>query len=152
MTISVDSPAELELPHDGLLGHIVRLDLAVTRALEAVSQRSGIALADYLVLGVIRRSVGGRTAPGAIASVLGRTSGGMSLTLDRLTTAGWVRRRADPGDGRRVIVSLTPSGRALAVRVNDDLHDWERSLSLADAPSALEALERVTAAVDVSEG
>ena len=53
-------------------------------------------MADYLVLGVVRRSPGHRSAPTAICEVLGRTTGGMSLTLDRLEAAGWCAGRPTP--------------------------------------------------------
>ena len=87
-------------------------------------------LLNYLVLGVVRGSEGSRSAPTAICEVLGRTTGGMSLTLDRLTTAGWVRRSPDPADRRRVVVELTDEGMRLAKAVNAELHAWERSLGL----------------------
>jgi DNA-binding MarR family transcriptional regulator len=79
---------------------------------------------------VIRAAPAGRSAPTAICDVLGRTTGGMSLTLDRLTTAGWVVRTPDPADRRRVVVELTPAGTELATRVNRQLHAWEASLAL----------------------
>jgi DNA-binding MarR family transcriptional regulator len=126
---------------DGLLGAIVRLNLAVTQVLDGIAGAHGIALADYLVLGVIRGSEGGRSAPTAICEVLGRTTGGMSLTLDRLTIAGWVRRSPDPADRRRVVVELTPVGLDLATRINAELHDWERSLDVpADTADTMDAV------------
>ena len=114
---------------DGLLGAIVRLQQAVGGVLDDIAGAAGIAFADYLVLGVVRQA-GGQSAPSAIADVLGRTTGGMSLTLDRLEAAGWLQRSPDPSDGRRVIVSLTPAGQRLAVDVNRRLHEWESSLDL----------------------
>jgi DNA-binding MarR family transcriptional regulator len=123
-------PPSLELPADGLMARIVRLNIAVTSALEDITGVAGIGLADYLVLSVIRRSPDGRSAPSAICDVLGRTSGGMSLALNRLEAAGWVRRSVDRADRRRVVVSLSPSGLRLATRVNDALHAWEASLDL----------------------
>ncbi|MCU1377032.1 MAG: regulatory protein MarR [Acidimicrobiales bacterium] len=120
---------------DGLLGGIVRLNLAVTQVLEGITGANGITLADYLVLGVVRGAPGQRSAPTAICEILGRTTGGMSLTLDRLTAAGWVRRSPDPDDRRRVVVELTPAGTELATRVNAQLHDWEASLELASNPT-----------------
>jgi DNA-binding MarR family transcriptional regulator len=135
---------------DGLLGRIVRLNLAVTRALDDIVGRAGITLADYLVLGVIRGAPGRRSAPTAIADVLDRTTGGMSLTLDRLEAAGLVRRSRDPGDGRRVVVALTARGLRLATNVNHELHEWEASLALpkrADAPAVATVLDALTAAV-----
>jgi DNA-binding MarR family transcriptional regulator len=118
---------------EGLLTRLARLALLVEQALDTVTAAAGVATADYMVLGVVRRSPGGRSSPTAICEVLGRTTGGMTLALDRLEGAGWVRRLPDPADGRRVVVELTSSGLALATRVNDALHRWERSLAVPDA-------------------
>jgi DNA-binding MarR family transcriptional regulator len=114
---------------DGLLGHVVRLTIAVDRVLDAVAGAAGISVADYLVLGVVRRAPGHRSAPTAICEVLDRTTGGMSLTLDRLERAGLVRRLPDPADRRRVVVEATAAGVELATRVNGELHAWEESLA-----------------------
>jgi hypothetical protein len=57
----------------------------------------------------------------------------MTATLDRLTTAGWVTRSPDPADRRRVVVTCTPSGVAVAARINAALHAWEDSLGLTAA-------------------
>jgi DNA-binding MarR family transcriptional regulator len=141
----------LELPDDGLLGVVVRLELAVTEVLGAITAEFGISLADYLVLGVVRRSPGGRSAPTAISDVLGRTTGGMTLTLDRLEHAGWLRRSPDPADRRRVVVELTPAGKRLATRVNDALHAWERRLDLPGDPTAVrETVDTLTRAIQAA--
>jgi DNA-binding MarR family transcriptional regulator len=135
-------------PEEGLLGRIVRLNLAVTRALDDITARAGITFADYLVLGVVRRSPGRRSAPGTIAEVLDRTTGGMSLTLDRLEAAGYLRRSRDARDGRRVVVTLTPRGLRVATSVNRALHRWEGSLALpAGGKDVAVALDALTAAV-----
>ena len=126
-----DWAAELGLPSDvGIVARLVRLDLLVRRVLDDITAIEGIAVADYLVLAVIRRSPGHRATPTRICEILDRTSGGMSLALDRLVAAGWVVRGSDPDDGRRVVVDLTPAGLTLATRVNDALHEWEDSLEL----------------------
>ena len=57
----------LDLPDGGLLGAIVRLNLAVTHVLEEHRRSVGLTFADYLVLGVVRRSPDQRSAPTAIA-------------------------------------------------------------------------------------
>jgi DNA-binding MarR family transcriptional regulator len=128
--VVVAAGADLDLPDDGedLLGHVVRLEIAVGQVLDRIADAHGISAADYLVLGVIRRSPAHRSAPTAICSVLGRTTGGMSLTLDRLERAAWVRRLPDPVDRRRVVVEATDEGVRLAKAVNADLHAWEASL------------------------
>jgi DNA-binding MarR family transcriptional regulator len=128
---------------EGLLTRLARLDLLVGRALDTITAAAGVATADYMVLGVVRRSPGARSSPTAICDVLGRTTGGMTLALDRLEAAGRIRRLPDPADGRRVVVELTASGLALATQVNDALHRWERSLGVAEPDS-----RRITGVLD----
>lgn len=130
------------MPNDvGILARLVRLDLLVRRVLDDITAAEGIAVADYLVLAVVRRSPGRQSTPTRICEILDRTSGGMSLALDRLVAAGWLTRSADPDDGRRVVVTLTASGLTLATRVNDALHKWEASLEL--SPSQQHETARV---------
>ena len=141
----------IDLPEqDTLLGHVVRLNVAVDRVLGGIAADAGISVADYLVLAVVRRSPDHRSAPTAICEVLGRTTGGMSLTLDRLENAGWVRRLPDPGDRRRVVVEATGDGLELAASVNAALHRWEDSLGLDEVRRrAIErTLAELTAAID----
>lgn len=134
----LDTPAE-----PGLVAKVVRLNVLVTKALEDIAGRAGINLGDYLVLGVVRRSPSGRTTPTRICEVLRRTTGGMTLTIDRLEAAGWLTRSADSQDRRRVVVELTDAGRELAIRVNEDMHDWEDRLAL-----PLRSRERINAQLD----
>lgn len=131
MTAAATTDRSATAGHEpGLMAGVLRLHLLASTQLDAVTARHGIALADYLVLGVIRRSPDGVTSPGRIAEILHRTSGGMTLTLDRLEAAGWVVRAPDPSDRRKVSVSLTPRGARLAASVNRSLHEWEDTLGL----------------------
>ena len=131
---TADWAADLGLPADvGIVARLVRLDLLVRRVLDDLCGAEGIAVADYLVLAVVRRSPDHRATPSRLCRILDRTSGGMSLALDRLEAAGWLERSDHPDDGRRVVVELTPAGFALATRVNDALHEWEASLELSGA-------------------
>jgi len=133
---------------DGLLGAIVRLNLSVSNVLERIASSAGLTMADYLVLGVIRGAESGRSAPTAIAEVLGRTTGGMTLTLDRLVSSRLVIRSPDPRDGRRVVVELTPRGQAVALQVNAELHAWESALGLlGDGSEVLQLIEALDLAV-----
>jgi DNA-binding MarR family transcriptional regulator len=138
---------------DGLLGHVVRLNVAVDRVLASITGEHGISVADYLVLGVIRRSPQHRSAPTTICEVLGRTTGGMSLTIDRLERAGLVRRLPDPTDRRRVVVEATATGVRLAKRVNEDLHRWEQSLGATPTRtrSITQALGALTDLIETAE-
>jgi DNA-binding MarR family transcriptional regulator len=140
-------------PELGLLSPLTRLTLLVDSELERIAASHGIAFADYLVLGVVRRSPDGRGRPTDICAVLGRTTGGMTLTLDRLEIAGWLQRAPDQHDRRRVVVSLTAEGRRLAEAVNADLHSWEASLPIAttDRAAAGSALAALIDAVEQRE-
>jgi DNA-binding MarR family transcriptional regulator len=111
------------------MARLVALQLIAGQQLEAVTAARGLAFGDYLVLAVIRRSPDGVCAPSTVCEVLRRASGGMTLTLDRLETAGWLTRSPDRSDRRRVLLRLTDAGRNLAVSVNEDLHGWERSVA-----------------------
>lgn len=149
--VTEPGPPELDLPDHGLLGALVRVGLAVTGVLEEHAARSGLTFADYLVLGVVRRSPDQRSAPTAIATTLGRTTGGMTLTLDRLEASGLVARTRHPDDGRRVVVELTRAGRRVATAVNTALHEWEAALEL-PVPTAtvVELLDDLAATIATS--
>jgi DNA-binding MarR family transcriptional regulator len=136
-----------------LLSPLSRLALLVDAELERITAARGISYADYLVLGVVRRSPDGLGRPTQMCAVLGRTTGGMTLTLDRLAAAGWVRRAPDQHDRRRIVVSLTPQGQALAEAVNADLHGWEQRLPLdtGDRASLGSALSVLVTAVEAVE-
>jgi DNA-binding MarR family transcriptional regulator len=71
----------------------------------------GLTFPQYLVMlelyGGTPRSVG------ELGSRLGMDTGTITPLLKRLEAAGKVRRQRDPGDERRVLVTLTESGEAL---------------------------------------
>lgn len=54
--------------------------------------------------------VDGATTVGQLASHMGVTVSTMSLAIRRLVAEGYVDRRRDPDDGRRVCLRLTPAG------------------------------------------
>jgi DNA-binding MarR family transcriptional regulator len=126
-----DWVAELGLPDDvGLVARIVRLNLFVTKALDGIAGAAGLSLGDYLVLGVLRRSPGHSSTPTRVCEVLDRTTGGMTLTIDRLEGAGFLTRSPDAHDRRRVVLELTPRGLDVSAAVNLALHEWEAALDL----------------------
>ncbi|MBF6241494.1 MarR family transcriptional regulator [Nocardia otitidiscaviarum] len=71
----------------------------------AVAARLGITAADLSCLNVL--SLEGPRTPGELAARIGITRGGaVTAMLDRLETAGYVHRRRDTTDRRRVLVEL----------------------------------------------
>ena len=112
----------------GLVARLLRLYLHVGRMLEEVT--SDIDDADYLVLAMIDRSPPPGGSPSRIADVLGRSTGGLTLTLNRLQEAGLVTRRPDPHDGRRVVLALSPLGARTVAKVRKELTEWDRRIDL----------------------
>lgn|GEM_PF-525997 len=140
--------ANLEL-EAGFLTGLARLNLLTSLVFDDLVQPFGLSFNDYLILGVVRRSADGRSSPGELCEVLGRTTGGMTLTLDRLTANGWVQRAPHPTDRRRIVVSLTSLGNDLSVAVNQALHQWELDLQRQGSSAELQAgLDALLAALE----
>jgi DNA-binding MarR family transcriptional regulator len=126
--------AELGLTGEvGLVTRVVRLNLFVARLLESLSAVADLNAADYLVLAVVCRSPGEQASPAHMAELLGRSSGGLSLTIDRLVAGGLLERARHPDDGRRTVVSPTEEGRRRWKLVSTELRQVERELPLTAA-------------------
>ncbi len=72
---------------------------------EAATQALGINRTDARCLDIIDRS--GRLPAGQLAEQASITTGAVTAVVDRLESKGYVRRVADPGDRRRVLLELT---------------------------------------------
>jgi DNA-binding MarR family transcriptional regulator len=81
---------------------------ALARLNDLIAQRLGIAPTDLLCLHVLNRA--GACTAGALSAQLGRTTGAVTHMIDRLEKAGYVRRRPDPQDRRRVLVEASAPG------------------------------------------
>jgi DNA-binding MarR family transcriptional regulator len=62
---------------------------------------------------LVRLDRGGPATPGALARLEQISAQSMGATLGALEVRGLVERRPDPGDGRRVLMSLTEAGRQM---------------------------------------
>jgi DNA-binding MarR family transcriptional regulator len=122
---------ELNLPKQPeLVTQFARVQMFLTQAFDRITLRAGVSSADYLVLGVVCRSPQHRSAPTRVCELLGRTTGGLTPTLDRLEAAGLLRRLPDPNDRRRLIIEATADGIGLHASVNEGLLLWQASLGL----------------------
>jgi DNA-binding MarR family transcriptional regulator len=72
----------------------------------AVSNRLGINSSDLECLDIVNLS--GAATAGQLAVTTGLTTGAITGVIDRLEKAGFVRRRRDPNDRRRVIIEALP--------------------------------------------
>jgi DNA-binding MarR family transcriptional regulator len=75
----------------------------------------GLTFPQYLAMLELLR--GDARSVGDLGTKLGMDTGTITPLLKRMETAGFVNRRRDAKDERRVIVELTPSGEALRNRV-----------------------------------
>jgi DNA-binding MarR family transcriptional regulator len=84
---------------------------------------------------------GGPATPGALAKLEQISPQSMGATIAALETRGLVERRADPGDGRRAVMSLTGAGlQVLRDRRNARTEQLARALSTGFTPAELRQL------------
>jgi DNA-binding MarR family transcriptional regulator len=108
-----------------VLSRISRLARHLDRARRAAFAGHGLESWEFDVLSALRRQGPPyQLSPGALLRATLVTSGTMTNRIDRLATAGLVRRQPDPQDKRGVLVTLTGQGR---LRVDAALADLLRS-------------------------
>ncbi|WP_433761013.1 MarR family winged helix-turn-helix transcriptional regulator [Nocardia sp. CA-135398] len=109
---------DLELEAMGVIGRLGRLLVVAQRDIEAVFIAHGLQRGEFDVLAALRRSGEPfELNPSVLADTLMLSRAGMTGRLDRLESAGLVRRIADAQDRRAIRVALTDAGRALIDKV-----------------------------------
>lgn len=76
---------------------------------QRIADRLGIHYTDQQVLNLVDLLNDAR--PGDLARLTGLTTGGITMSLDRLEKAGYVRRERNPDDRRSVIIRMAPERR-----------------------------------------
>src|ERR1700677_1360319 len=90
---------------------------------------------------LVRLDRGGPTTPSALAKLEQISPQSMGATLAALEARGLLKRRADPADGRRAVMSVTESGRrVLRSRRNERTRQMARALATDFTPSEREQL------------
>jgi DNA-binding MarR family transcriptional regulator len=79
---------------------------------------------------------------GRLAELFGIGMPGASLLADRLVRSGYVERRDDPADRRRVLLSLTRTGLRLVTDLREGSHSLLRRWMSSLSPEDLAALTR----------
>ncbi|MQY26190.1 MarR family winged helix-turn-helix transcriptional regulator [Nocardia aurantia] len=103
---------ELDLEAMAILGRLGRMYQLGERAIESVFTAHGLGRGEFDVLAALRRAGEPfELNPSVLADTLMLSRAGMTSRLDRLESAGLVRRIADAGDRRAVRVALTAAGR-----------------------------------------
>jgi len=115
-TPSADTPRSLDwLQLDKQLCFaLYSASLAMNKVYKPLLEPLGLTYPQYLVLMVLWERDG--LAVNELGERLFLDSGTLTPLLKRMEAAGWLGRARDAADERRVLVSLTPEGRALRRR------------------------------------
>lgn len=98
-----------------------------------VLARHGITMWGYVVLNALRYAP--QSTQAALADKIGADKTRIITTLDDLQASGLISREPDPVDRRARLLSITPAGRRLQQRVQDEIQRNEERL-LAELPPA----------------
>src|SRR3954451_22837859 len=127
--------ADLDLTPMQVLSRVDRIGHHLDAARRAAFAEHALEPWEFDVLAALRRAGPPyELSPGRLLRETLVTSGTMTNRIDRLESAGLVRRSPDPQDKRGVLVRLTDAGRTRVDTSFDDLIDRERELlgSLSD--------------------
>jgi DNA-binding MarR family transcriptional regulator len=135
---------DLDASPMGVIGRVSRLSRELERRLDPVYARHGLEAGLFDILATLRR-VGAphRMRPSDLAQAVMLTSSGTTKRLDRLETAGLIRRRPDPQDRRGLLIELTPDGLRLVDSAVTDHVANEHHLIQALTPAERKHLARL---------
>jgi DNA-binding MarR family transcriptional regulator len=103
-----------------IMAWLARLSRSIDEAYQADLRSFGLTYSEYAALHTLRiEGPPYQMSPSRLNQVLSLSSGGITKTIDRLESAGFVKRMPDPSDGRGVLVGLTARGRMMASRIFD---------------------------------
>jgi len=98
---------------------------------------------------LIRLDKDGASSTTVLAAAEGVRSQSMTATLNALDAAGLIERGADPEDGRRHIITLSPAGHAKAERHRLERHAWlARALDEHYTPAQLRSVREALALLE----
>jgi DNA-binding MarR family transcriptional regulator len=90
---------------------------SLVRRLRQVHPDGGLSMSETAALARLDRE--GPTTSSALAKLEQITPQSMGVILSALESRGLIARRADPNDGRRIVMSLTRAGRDCVLRRRD---------------------------------
>lgn len=129
VTMSASKTSGIEdLRHKGDEPHLLREILRTQQALMAGFSRQVGMPASRLALMRSLASAGEDVGVLDLARQLGINASAVTRQLKEMEGEGLARRRADPKDGRRSYVRLSPKGLRLFEEIHERSHEFERSL------------------------
>ena len=104
------------------------------------AEKAGLGLTDMQMLHVLQ--LYGPSTPSRLAGGTGLSSGGVTVALDRLEKAGYIRRAPNPADRRSLLVMLVPSSLAKLAALYEGVERETRRLIATLPQRDLEAVIR----------
>lgn len=120
---------DLDLDPLGVFSRITRISKRLSQVRSQAFERSGLNAWEFDVLSVLRKAGEPfRQSPKALLQETMVSSGTMTNRIDGMVKRGLVKRLPDPGDGRGVLVEITPLGLTLVDAAITRLTDAEEQL------------------------
>jgi DNA-binding MarR family transcriptional regulator len=137
-----------------IMASLAQLSRTIYEAYGADLHSFGLTYSEYAALHTLRiEGAPYRMSPSRLNRVLALSSGGITKTVDRLESAGLVRRMPDPNDGRGVLVGLTVRGRRTAARIFDTgLRKYSETLDRLSRAERRRLVESLSTLRDAFEG
>lgn len=127
-------------PEPLLLYLIKQVELAARARLEDIVRSAGLTALQYTALTVLERNENMTSAKLARNSFV--TAQSMADMIAILENRGLIERRRDVSDRRRLLVALTPAGRALLDQYREAVTDLESSMVAGLSPAEVTGLRQ----------
>jgi MarR family transcriptional regulator, organic hydroperoxide resistance regulator len=102
----VSSPARAQL-HETVIRCLRQFIAGSILYNQQIADRVGLHLTDVQCINILELM--GPSTPGELARFTGLTTGGVTMMLDRLEKAGYLKREPNPRDRRSILVRLNPA-------------------------------------------
>src|ERR1700679_3797181 len=105
------------------------------------AEKAGLGLTDMQVMHMLQ--IYGPSTPSRLAAWTGLSSGGVTVALDRLERAGYIKREPNPTDRRSLLITLVPARVRKLEALYQDIESETRQALTTISERDLEAALRV---------
>jgi DNA-binding MarR family transcriptional regulator len=111
---------------------------------QKIADREGLSLTDMQCMSVL--DLLGPSTPGRLAQCTGLTTGGVTVMLDRLEKAGFVKRERNPDDRRSILVHVNPKKlqnfAGYYAQINEQMEKLLSEMTVSDIETVVEFFSR----------